>query len=119
MDQPRVVDMFAANHASPDEVPRVAAAVERGANRPLALAIIERSRVSHATLRKIRQNLCWAAGYNAIACPLTAGRSRSLLLSPKVAALAMSGSSAFAAVNTQLLKRTQFVGIRQAGSPQR
>ena len=43
MGQPRVVDVIAAGYASPDEVLRIAAAVEHGSDHPLALAIIERA----------------------------------------------------------------------------
>ncbi|MFD2029294.1 heavy metal translocating P-type ATPase [Ancylobacter dichloromethanicus] len=43
MGQPRVVDVIAAGQASPDEVLRIAAAVEHGSDHPLALAIIERA----------------------------------------------------------------------------
>jgi Cu2+-exporting ATPase len=37
-----------------------------------------------------------------------------LVISPEVAALAMSGSSALVAVNALLLKRTRLEGIRRA-----
>jgi Cu2+-exporting ATPase len=68
------------------------------------LAAIELSR---ATLRKMHQNLWWAAGYNVVAFPLAAGVFYPFLLSPEIAALAMSGSSALVAVNALLLKRTK------------
>lgn len=63
--------------------------------------------LSPATLRKMHQNLWWAAGYNIIALPLAAGVFYPLLLSSEIAALAMSGSSALVAVNALLLKRTK------------
>lgn len=63
--------------------------------------------LSRATLRKMHQNLWWAAGYNVIAFPLAAGVLYPFLLSPEVAALAMSGSSALVAINALLLKRTK------------
>jgi P-type Cu2+ transporter len=63
--------------------------------------------LSRATLRKMHQNLWWAAGYNVIAFPLAAGVFYPFLLSPEIAALAMSGSSALVAVNALLLKRTR------------
>ena len=69
--------------------------------------------LSRATLRKMHQNLWWAVGYNVIAFPLAAGVFYPLLLSPEVAALAMSGSSALVAVNALLLKRTRLEGIRK------
>ena len=51
---------------------------------------------SQRTLRVIRQNLAWAAGYNIVAIPLAAGVLYpffGLLLSPVVAAAAMALSS--------------------------
>ncbi len=68
--------------------------------------------LSRATLRKMHQNLWWAVGYNVIAFPLAAGVFYPFVLSPQVAALAMSGSSALVAVNALLLKRTRLDGIR-------
>ena len=68
---------------------------------PTALAI------GRATLRKMRQNLGWAIGYNSIALPIAAGvfePSLGLELRPEVAALSMSGSSFIVAVNALLLK---------------
>jgi Cu2+-exporting ATPase len=65
-------------------------------------------RIGRGTLRKMRQNLGWAAGYNVIAIPIAAGVFEpvfGLVLSPEVAALSMSGSSAIVAVNALLLKR--------------
>ena len=67
--------------------------------------------LSRATLRKMHQNLWWAVGYNVIAFPLAAGVLYPVLLSPEVAALAMSGSSALVAVNALMLKRTRLGGI--------
>ena len=69
--------------------------------------------LSKATLRKMHQNLWWAIGYNLIAFPVAAGVFYPFLLSPQVAALAMSGSSALVAVNALLLKRTRLEGIRR------
>jgi Cu2+-exporting ATPase len=67
--------------------------------------------LSHATLRKMHQNLWWAVGYNVIAFPLAAGILYPVLLSPEIAALAMSGSSAIVAINALMLKRTKLAGI--------
>src|SRR5688572_15425622 len=72
--------------------------------------------LSRATLRKMHQNLWWAVGYNVIAFPLAAGVFYPFVLSPEIAALAMSGSSALVAVNALLLKRTRLDGIRPAAS---
>ena len=69
--------------------------------------------LSRATLRKMHQNLWWAVGYNVIAFPLAAGVLYPFLLSPEIAALAMSGSSALVAVNALMLKRTRLGGIGQ------
>jgi Cu2+-exporting ATPase len=64
--------------------------------------------IGRATLRKMRQNLAWAVGYNAIAIPIAAGvfePAFGLVLRPEIAALSMSGSSLLVAVNALLLKR--------------
>lgn len=69
---------------------------------PVALTI------GRGTLRKMRQNLGWAVGYNAIALPIAAGvfePAFGLVLRPEIAALSMSGSSFLVAVNALLLKR--------------
>ena len=69
---------------------------------PIALLI------GRGTLRKMRQNLGWAIGYNAIALPIAAGvfePAVGLMLRPEIAALSMSGSSFIVAVNALALKR--------------
>ena len=74
---------------------------------PTALA------VGRGTLRKMRQNLGWAIGYNAIALPIAAGvfePSLGLELRPEIAALSMSGSSFIVAVNALMLKRLRLPG---------
>ncbi|WP_436639464.1 heavy metal translocating P-type ATPase [Microbaculum sp. FT89] len=70
--------------------------------------------LSRATLRKMHQNLFWAVAYNVVAFPAAAGVFYPLVISPEVAALAMSGSSALVAVNALLLKRTRLEGIHKA-----
>jgi len=72
--------------------------------------------LSRATLRKMHQNLFWAVAYNVIAFPVAAGLFYPYVISPEVAALAMSGSSALVAVNAMLLKRTRLEGIHAAVS---
>jgi P-type Cu2+ transporter len=65
-------------------------------------------RIGKGTLRKVRQNLGWAIGYNAVALPIAAGifePTFGLVLRPEIAALSMSGSSLLVAVNALLLKR--------------
>lgn len=71
--------------------------------------------LSRATLRKMHQNLWWAVAYNVIAFPVAAGVFYPFVLSPQIAALAMSGSSALVAINALLLKRTNIDGFRQSG----
>ncbi|MFS8138103.1 MAG: heavy metal translocating P-type ATPase, partial [Thermomonas sp.] len=71
--------------------------------------------LSRATLRKMHQNLWWAVGYNLIAFPLAAGIFYPFTLSPEIAALSMSGSSAVVAINALLLKRTKLAGIHKPG----
>ncbi|MFJ3962387.1 HAD-IC family P-type ATPase [Streptomyces sp. NPDC090036] len=65
-------------------------------------------RIGRGTVRKMRQNLGWAIGYNAIALPIAAGvfePATGLILRPEIAALSMSGSSVIVAVNALALKR--------------
>jgi Cu2+-exporting ATPase len=65
-------------------------------------------RTGRGTLRKMRQNLGWAIGYNAVALPIAAGvfePAFGLTLRPEIAALSMSGSSVIVAVNALMLKR--------------
>ncbi|MEP5514314.1 MAG: heavy metal translocating P-type ATPase [Bauldia litoralis] len=72
--------------------------------------------LSRATLRKMHQNLVWAVAYNVIAFPMAAGVFYPVVVSPEVAALAMSGSSALVAVNALLLKRTRLEGVGRGRS---
>ncbi|SFR28139.1 Cu2+-exporting ATPase [Lentzea waywayandensis] len=65
-------------------------------------------RIGRGTVRKMRQNLGWAIGYNTIALPIAAGvfePAFGLMLRPEIAALSMSGSSLIVAVNALALKR--------------
>ena len=64
--------------------------------------------IGRGTLRKMRQNLGWAIGYNVIALPIAAGVFQpafGLVLRPEIAAISMSGSSVIVAVNALFLKR--------------
>jgi len=73
---------------------------------PLDVAIV--LTIGRGTLRKMRQNLGWAIGYNAIALPIAAGvfePAFGLVLRPEIAALSMSGSSFIVALNAVMLKR--------------
>jgi Cu2+-exporting ATPase len=72
--------------------------------------------LSRATVRKMKQNLFWAVGYNAVAFPIAAGAfypAFGLLLRPEIAALSMAGSSLLVAVNALALKRTRLPGLRR------
>jgi P-type Cu2+ transporter len=65
-------------------------------------------RIGRGTVRKERQNLGWAVGYNSVALPIAAGvfePAFGLVLRPEIAALSMSGSSLLVAVNALLLRR--------------
>jgi len=63
--------------------------------------------IGRGTVRKMRQNLGWAIGYNSLALPLAAGvfEPWGLTLRPEIAAISMSGSSILVAVNALALKR--------------
>ena len=73
------------------------------------LDVLAAIRLSKATVRKMKQNLFWAAIYNVIAIPIAAGvlYPLGILLSPDVGALAMSASSITVATNAVLLKRVE------------
>jgi Cu2+-exporting ATPase len=81
------------------------------------LDVVRTIEISRATLRKMHQNLFWAVAYNVIAFPLAAGVLFPILLSPEVAALAMSGSSVLVAANALLLRRYRLRGASSRGTP--
>lgn len=70
--------------------------------------IVRARRLSRATMTNIRQNLAWAFGYNALGVPIAAGVLypwTGWLLSPMLAAAAMSFSSVSVIVNALRLRR--------------
>ncbi len=78
-------------------------------------AVVSVIRLSHASYRKMIQNLGWAAGYNVLAIPLTAGvlAWAGFTLAPAVGAVLMSASTIVVALNAQLLRR---VDLRQGSA---
>ncbi len=63
--------------------------------------------LARRTMRKVRENLVWAFGYNLIALPIAAGvllPGFGLLLSPPIAALLMAVSSITVVLNALLLR---------------
>jgi Cu+-exporting ATPase len=66
--------------------------------------------LSRVTMRNIRQNLVFAFAYNVIGIPVAAGvlyPSFGILLSPEIAALAMSLSSVSVIANALRLRRAR------------
>ena len=63
--------------------------------------------IGRGTVRKMKQNLGGAIGYNSLALPIAAGvvAPWGLTLRPEIAAISMSGSSIIVAVNALALKR--------------
>jgi Cu2+-exporting ATPase len=83
----------------------------------IALAL----QIGKGTLRKMRQNLGWAVGYNLIALPIAAGvfvPAFGFGLRPEIAALSMSGSSLLVAVNALALKRLKLPTPSTAVTPE-
>ena len=73
--------------------------------------IVRARRLSRATMRNIRENLFLAFVYNAIGVPVAAGALfpwTGLLLSPMIAAAAMSASSVSVVVNALRLRQARF-----------
>ncbi len=72
--------------------------------------IVTARRLSRATLANIRQNLLWAFGYNTLGIPIAAGLLypwTGWLLSPMLAAAAMSFSSVSVIANALRLRRKE------------
>jgi Cu2+-exporting ATPase len=68
--------------------------------------IIDAINLSENTYNKMKQNLAWATGYNALAIPLAAGLlyNIGIILSPAVGAALMSLSTVIVAINSRFLK---------------
>jgi Cu+-exporting ATPase len=72
--------------------------------------IVRARKLSQATMRNIKQNLFWAFGYNSVGVPIAAGVLYpvfGLLLSPIIAAAAMSFSSVSVITNALRLRRVR------------
>jgi len=86
---------------------------------PLDVAVA--LRIGRGTVRKMKQNLGWAIGYNSVALPIAAGvfePAFGLVLRPEIAAITMAGSSFLVAVNALTLKRLR-LPTQVPGDPQR
>jgi len=71
-------------------------------------AVVRARKLSRGVMRNIRQNLGWAFGYNALGIPVAAGALYPLLgmlLSPMIAAAAMSFSSVSVITNSLRLRK--------------
>ena len=77
--------------------------------------------IGRGTVRKMKQNLGWAIGYNSLAIPIAAGvfAKWGLTLRPEIAAISMSGSSLLVAVNAVALKRLKLPPRRDSGDAPR
>ncbi|MHA2094125.1 MAG: heavy metal translocating P-type ATPase [Candidatus Hodarchaeales archaeon] len=74
-------------------------------NNPLDIASL--IFLSRATTKKMKENLIWATGYNALAIPVAAGvlAPLGIFLRPEVGALFMAASSIIVVINALLLRR--------------
>jgi P-type E1-E2 ATPase len=73
--------------------------------------VLKLIRLSKATMRKMKENLMWATGYNAIAIPVAAGilMPWGITLRPEMGALIMSASSIIVVFNALLLRNEKLV----------
>jgi Cu2+-exporting ATPase len=84
---------------------------------PLDVAVA--LRIGRGTVRKMKQNLGWAIGYNSVALPIAAGvfePAFGLVLRPEIAAITMAGSSILVAVNALALKRLRLPKPGETGA---
>ena len=75
------------------------------------LDVVASIRLSKLTMRKIKQNLFWAFGYNSIGIPIAAGILypfvHKIVISPALAAAFMAMSSVSVTANSLLMKRSR------------
>jgi Cu2+-exporting ATPase len=73
--------------------------------------VLKLIRLSKATMRKMKENLLWATGYNAISIPIAAGvlMPWGITLRPEMGALIMSASSIIVVVNALFLRNEKLV----------
>ncbi|HJH29402.1 MAG TPA: heavy metal translocating P-type ATPase [Methanosarcinaceae archaeon] len=75
------------------------------------LDVVSSIRLSKLTMRKIKQNLFWAFGYNSIGIPIAAGILYpfvgKILITPALAAAFMAMSSVSVTMNSLLMKRSR------------
>ncbi|WP_410509182.1 heavy metal translocating P-type ATPase [Methanosarcina hadiensis] len=73
--------------------------------------VVAALRLSRLTIRKIKQNLIWAFGYNTIGIPIAAGVLypvfHRILITPELAAAFMALSSVSVTTNSLLMKRSK------------
>jgi Cu2+-exporting ATPase len=69
--------------------------------------VVSLLQLSRATIRKMKQNLLWATGYNVVAIPVAAGvlAPVGIVLRPEWAALIMAASTIIVVLNALLLRR--------------
>ncbi len=70
--------------------------------------VVKVMKLSVITVKKMVQNLFWAAGYNVITIPLAAGVAVpwGVILKPAVGAIFMSASTVIVAINAMLMRRS-------------
>jgi Cu+-exporting ATPase len=76
--------------------------------------LVEAWEISKTTLKVIKQNLFWALAFNAISIPIAAGvlySSTGLLLTPGIAAIAMSFSSISVVLNSLRIKTKRYISL--------
>ncbi len=71
--------------------------------------VVRLIKLSEATMKKMRENLIWATGYNALAIPAAAGLfiPLGITLRPEWGALAMAASTIIVVLNAQLLRKVK------------